>query len=103
MYTLEFLPIAKKDLEEIIYYISHNLKNVSAAKKHRDLFQLSFTKVKEFPYGYPVYYPLHNLKYEYHFCKVKNFLMFFVINDKEKIITIMRVLYKKRDINNILK
>lgn len=26
MYTLEFLPIAKKDLEEIIYYISHNLK-----------------------------------------------------------------------------
>lgn len=27
MYQIEFLPIAKKDIEHIIYYISHNLKN----------------------------------------------------------------------------
>lgn len=33
MYKLEFLPIAKKDIENIVYYISNNLKNTSAARK----------------------------------------------------------------------
>ena len=28
MYKLEILPIAKKDMDDIIYYISHNLKNM---------------------------------------------------------------------------
>ena len=31
MYKLEFLPIAKKDIDDIIYYISNNLKNNAAA------------------------------------------------------------------------
>lgn len=29
MYKLEFLPIAKEDIDNIIYYISHNLKNIT--------------------------------------------------------------------------
>ena len=28
MYKLEFLPIAKKDMDDIIYYVSNNLKNM---------------------------------------------------------------------------
>lgn len=35
MYKLEFLPIAKKDMDDIIYYI-YGLKNITAAKKLRD-------------------------------------------------------------------
>ena len=31
MYKIEFLPIAKKDIDDIIYYISNNLKNRTAA------------------------------------------------------------------------
>lgn len=30
MYELQFLPIAKQDIDDIIYYISHNLKNITA-------------------------------------------------------------------------
>ena len=33
MYKIEFLPLAKKDIDDIIYYISHNLKNITASKK----------------------------------------------------------------------
>ena len=33
MYKLEILPIAKKDMDDIIYYISHNLNNITAFQK----------------------------------------------------------------------
>lgn len=32
MYKLEFLPIAKKDIDQIIDYISNTLKNPSSAR-----------------------------------------------------------------------
>lgn len=38
MYKLEFLPIAKKDIDDIIYYISNSLKNKVAAKNMADSF-----------------------------------------------------------------
>lgn len=33
MYKLEILPIAKNDMDNIIYYISNHLQNPTAAKK----------------------------------------------------------------------
>ena len=48
MYKIEFLPIAKKDIDDIIYYISYNLKNITASRKLRDLFlSIMYIKLKE--------------------------------------------------------
>lgn len=102
MYKIEFLPIAKKDIDDIIYYISHNLKNRIASIELKDLFMNSLDKISEFPYGLPIYKPTGSLKNEYRSYKVKNFLMFYTVNEEEKVITIVRVLYQKMDINNIL-
>ncbi len=102
MYKIEFLPIAKKDIDDIIYYISHQLKNIPASKKLRDLFMKSIDNIAEFPYGCSVYKSIGKLKNEYRSYRVKNFLMFYTINKDENLITIVRVLYKKMDINNIL-
>lgn len=95
MYKLEFLPIAKSDINDIIYYISNSLKNITASRKLRDLFIDSLDKILEFPYGYPIYKYKKNLKNEYRSFKVKNFLMFYTIDEKYKIITVVRVLYQK--------
>ncbi len=102
MYKLEFLPIAKKDVDNIIYYISNNLKNITAARKLRDLFVDSIDKILEFPYDNPIYQQVNFLKNEYRSFKVKNFLMFYTINEQDRIITIVRVLYRKMDISKIL-
>ncbi len=102
MYKIEFLPIAKTDMDNIVYYISHKLKNITASNKIRDLFMSSFDKILEFPYGCSVYKPSKALTNEYRIYKVKNFLIFYTINDKENLITIVRVLYQKMNINNIL-
>ena len=42
MYKLEILPFAVEDITNIIHYISFDLKNITAAKQHRDLFMKSF-------------------------------------------------------------
>ena len=102
MYKIEFLPIAKRDIDDIIYYISHNLKNITASKKLRDLFMRSLDNIIEFPYGCSVYQSVGTLKYEYRSYRVKNFLMFYIVDEKKKLITIVRVLYQKMNINNIL-
>ncbi len=102
MYKLEFLPIAKNDIDNIIYYISNHLKNITASRKLRDLFIDSMDKILEFPYSCPVYQKVKLLKNEYRSYKVKNFIMFYTINEHDKIITIVRVLYQKMDISKIL-
>lgn len=102
MYKIEFLPIAKKDIDDIIYHISHVFKNITASKKLRDLFIDSLDKIVDFPYGLPIYKNVNNLENEYRGYKVKNYLMFYTINEKEKIITVVRVVYQKMNIENIL-
>ena len=102
MYKLEILPIAKKDIDDIIYYISYNLKNITAAKKLRDLFISSLDKIIAFSYGYPKYKSTQILENEYRSFKVKNYLMFYTINEDKKLITIIRILYKKMNFNSIL-
>lgn len=102
MYKIVFLPVAKKDIDNIIYYISYNLKNITAAKKLRDLFMDSLNYITEYPYGCSIYQSSGNLKYVYRSYKVKSFLMFNIINENQKLITIVRVLYQKMNIDNIL-
>lgn len=103
MYKIEFLPIAKNDIEDIVYYISHNLNNNTAAKRIRNLFIKSIDNIAIFPYGTPIYSIPSKLKYEYRGYKVKNFLIFYIIDKKKKVIIIARVLYDKMNMNAVLK
>ncbi len=102
MYKLNFLPLAKQDMDNIIYYISNNLKNKSAAKKLAENFINGANNILEFPYGCAVYEEKGNLKNEYRSIKVNNFRMFYTINEEDKTITIVRVLYQKMNLENIL-
>lgn len=101
MYNLEFLPIAKNDIDDIIYYISHNLKNSTAALKLAKSFMNSINIILEFPYSFSVYNNT-SLKYQYRNLKIKHFLIFYTIDDNKKKVVIVRVLYEKMDIDNIL-
>lgn len=102
MYQLEFLPIAKNDLDSIIDYISNKLKNKTAAKKLVESFINGANNILQFPYAYSVYNSMGSLKREYRSINVKNFIMFYTINEEERQVTIVRVLYKKMDIDSIL-
>lgn len=102
MYQLEFLPAALEDMSEIIRYISHDLDNKTAAIKLSEKFVSSAEKLKDFPYAHPVYQPIRPLEKEYRKCVVKNYLMFYTVDEADKVITVSRVIYGKRDTEKML-
>lgn len=103
MYKLTYLEVAKNDIEHIAYYISHNLNNKTAARNLLNKLFEDINKISIFPYGNPEYKPIKKLKYKYRKVKVKNFLVFYTVAESEKKIIIVRVLYKKMNIQKILK
>ena len=102
MYKIEYLPIAHKDMYDIIYYISNEIKNPTTAKKLAKKFLDGERSILSFPYGNSIYNSRKKLIHEYRKIRIDNYLMFYIINENTKVITIVRVLYQKINLNNIL-
>ena len=102
IYKLEYLPVVLKDMLDIVKYIGNELKNPAAAENLANEFIESAESLTEFPYSNPVYYPIRPLKNEYRKLIVKNFIMFYYVDEPKKTITIARVIYVKRDCGRIL-
>lgn len=102
MYTLEYLPAAKKDIADISYYISHILLNPDAALRLVEKIVSSAEKLIDFPYANPVFTPVRPLKHEVRKLPVQNYIIFYWIDEETKIITVARILYNRRDFNAIL-
>lgn len=102
MYSLEFLSVAKNDMLEIVKYISNELKNPVAAQNLADDFISAAERLCEFPYANNVYTPLKPLELEYRRIIVNNYLMFYTVSEETKTVTIMRIIYAKRDINSVI-
>lgn len=99
MYKLEFLPVAKDDILEIAKYISDELKNPKAASKLAGEFIKAAENICTFPYSNNVYTPIKPLDLEYRRIIVKNYMMFYTIDEKEKKVTIMRVIFARRNLS----
>jgi len=102
MYKIEYLPIAQKDMTEIVTYISQELSNTVAANKLAEEMVASAEKLEDFPYANVLYVPIKPLKNEYRKLLVKNFIMFYWVDEDKKTITIARIVYSKRDFSQML-
>lgn len=102
MYTLEYLPIAKKDMIEIVKYIGVKLSNPAAADRLAEKMVAEAEKLVDMPYKCSVYISLRPLKYEYRKLLVNNYIMFYYVDESQKLITIARVVYAKRDFKKLL-
>ena len=95
-YTLTFLPLFEKDLNEIVDYITINLQNPIAANRLIDdvekaiLDRLPHAEAFE-PYPAAAEHPL-----PYYYIRVRNYLVFYVVY--ENIMEVRRILYGPRDI-----
>ena len=65
MYKLEYLPVARKDMLEIVRYISRELQNPGAADHLAVELVDAAESVLSFPYAPPAYQPIRPLKHEY--------------------------------------
>lgn len=101
-YKLEFLPAARQDMVEIVRYISKELGNGAAAGRLAvDLIDAA-NDILTFPYANPVYLPLRPLKHEYRKVPVRNYLMFYWVDERDELVTVARVLYAKRDYRRLM-
>ena len=102
MYKLEYLPIAIEDVKDIARYISRELLNPAAAKDLAAEMTAATATLEEFPYANAAYQPIRPLKHEYRKLLVKNYIMFYSVDEKTKTVTIARVIYARRDYEKLL-
>jgi len=87
---------------EIVKYISHELHNSSAAEKLAEEMIESAEKLTTFPYANPVHRSVKPLINEYRKLIVKNYIMFYYVDESNKKIVISRVIYARRDYEKLL-
>lgn len=102
MYKLEYLPVARRDMIEIVRYISKNLNNPMAADQLAIELVEAGDRIPKFPYANPSYIPIRPLKHEYRKLLVQNYLMFYWVDEAAKLVTVARVVYAKRDYERLL-
>ena len=103
MYKLEFLPVARRDMVEIVQYISQCLSNPRAADQLAAALIDAAERLCEFPYANPAYFPVKPLKHEYRKSMVQNYLMLYWVDEAGKTVTIARVVYARRNYGQLLK
>ena len=102
-YQVEFLPSAKEDMVEIVRYISQELLNPIAADSLAEKFIKAADSLSTFPYAHPAYNPVRPLKHEYRWISIKNYLIFFWVEERTKVVTVARAIYAARDYGKLLK
>ena len=103
MYSLTITNIAEEDILDTMYYIANVLKAPMAANnlldeigKHEEILE---NNPNIYPFVPDEYLAQRGLK----FTRIKNYLLFYTIEEDEKIVTVIRFLYARRDWKNILK
>ncbi|MFV0504678.1 MAG: type II toxin-antitoxin system RelE/ParE family toxin [Lachnospirales bacterium] len=99
MYTVEYLPIAKDDMVGILNYISNDLQSPLVADKFVDEMVEKIECLSLFSYSNFVYFPVRQLEKEYRKLLMKNFIIFYYVDEKSKVVTVARVLYNRRNIS----
>ena len=102
MYKLEYLPVARQDMIEIVQYISRKLQNPTAANQLAMELIEAGDGIPKFPYANPSYTPIRPLKREYRKLRVRNYAMFYWVDEAEQLVTVARVVYAKRDYERLL-
>lgn len=102
-YDLEFLPVAQKDMVDIVSYISKVLCNPIAANRLAKKFIDETEKLRDFPYSFPAYYPIRPLEREYRKLIVDNYIVFYWVDEVTNCITVARVIYARSNYEKKLK
>lgn len=97
MYRLEYLPTALQDMVDIVQYINRVLCNPAAAERLAVALIEAGDSLLRFPYANPVYTPIRPLKHEYRKRLVQNYILFYWVDEAEKLVTVARVIYARRD------
>lgn len=97
-YKVHFSEQAAVDLDEIIKYINDELCSPQAAGRFFHVVNEKIGLLRDNPYMFPLYHNERLSAEGYHSVVIRNFLMFYLVDDGEMNVNISRILYGMRDI-----
>jgi len=95
-YRIRYLPDTITDRDEIREYLSQYYE--STAKQFFALLKEKIARLKDFPYSCPSY----ENDPDYRRLVVRDYLVFYIVNETDKIIEIHRIFHESRDIRQHL-
>ena len=101
MPEISYLPSFQQELNAIAEYITVTLGAPQAAMNLLDELEVSINNLKLYPLAHRVYRPIRPIQTEYSILTVKNYLVFYIV--LEKTIEIHRIIYKKRNLSQLIK
>lgn len=96
-YELRYLPLFYRDLEQKVLYISDVLHNPKAANDLLDAVESAILERLPIVESFEPYHSLKERRYKYYRIYVKNFVVYYVVIDDEKIMEVRRFLYNRQD------
>lgn len=94
MYKVVYLPTARRQLEEAVMYIAVDLCASDAAMSLADEVDKTVGKLVEMPYRFPIYHTVYAMKHEIRFFPVKEYNVFYVIDEESKTVEVWRILHR---------
>ena len=101
-YKLLITKEANNDINEIIGYIVNILKNPIAAGNLLDDIEKSYTVISDNPSAFSLCNDSRLRNDGYRKIIVKNYIVFYKVNEEQKTVYIMRVIYGRRDYSKIV-
>lgn len=102
-YRVVYSPEAVNDLKDIFAYIAYELLAPGTAAKLADRIRKKIRSLDFMPSRYALvdWEPWHSMGL--HKLPVDNFIVFYLADDASKTVTVIRIVYGGRDLENILK
>lgn len=94
MYKVVYLPTARQQLENAVMYIAVDLFSPDTAANFADEVDAAVHKLQEMPYRFPIYHTLYAMKHEIRFFPIKNYNVYYVIDENTKTVEIWRILHR---------
>lgn len=92
-YKVELSIQAKNDYKSIIHYIKYELLELTIAEKYANLIRNELTSLEYQPSKFSIIDHNEIKKYQFRKLVMKNYIAFYRINDKDKIVNVERILY----------
>jgi toxin ParE1/3/4 len=99
-YQIKYLPIARRDLQDIVDYIAFDLEVPDIAIKLLNTLESEIVTLRENPFRGSIYLSKRQHDCQYRKLFVKNYVILYLI--LEDTVEIQRVFYNRRNINKLI-
>ena len=102
-YCITLVPKAKVDILSISDYITFTLLEPDISKKFINGLYLAISSLEIFPYKFPLTQDEILMRYNIRCMPYRNYLVFYKVIEEQKVVSILRVGYNKRNWRSLLK